>query len=392
MKINFTKRTIEGLKTPPQGKRVYYHDIKVRGLSLTITDKGTKIFYLTRWIEGKAERIRIGRFPDLSVENARTEAMKLNALIAKGANPADIARAKRQEMTLGELFEEYLTRHAKPLKKSWKDDVGRFKHVGKLAERKLSTIKTRDIQALYTELGRTGHPITANRLLALLRTMYNKAILWGFYEGRNPVVGIKHFPERPRERFLQASELPRFFKALAEEPNITARDYFLMSLLTGARRSNVLSMRWRDIDFDRKVWEIPETKAGRRHIIPLMDEAMEILKKRQDITGDSEFVFPGKGKDGHFKSPFRAWREILKRAEIQDLRIHDLRRTLGSWQVATGASLAIIGKTLDHSNVSTTAIYAKLELDPVRQAMEKAINAMFVVGGVRRSGEVVNLT
>ena len=169
------------------------------------------------------------------------------------------------------------------------------------------------------------------------------------------------------------------YSALAEEENESARDYILLSLLTGARKSNVLAMRWDQINLEVGLWVIPKTKNGSSHTIPVVQQALEILKSRY-ANKISEWVFPGGGKSGHLEDPKKAWQRILKRAQINDLRIHDLRRSLGSWQASTGASLAIIGKTLAHRNVSTTAIYARLNIDPVRDAMNKATQAMWDAG------------
>jgi integrase len=191
----------------------------------------------------------------------------------------------------------------------------------------------------------------------------------------NPCLGIRKFPEKSRDRFLQADELPRFFKALNEEPNATLRDYIFVSLLTGARRSNVLSMRWKELDLEQGTWEIPVTKTGDSQTVTLAMEAIEILKVRKS-NRSSFFVFPGNGRTGHLVEPKKGWKRILERAGIEDLRIHDLRRTLGSWQAITGSSLPIIGKSLNHKNASTTQIYARLNLDPVRESVQKATVAM----------------
>jgi integrase len=108
-------------------------------------------------------------------------------------------------------------------------------------------------------------------------------------------------------------------------------------------------------------------------------EAIEMLKIRKS-NRSSFFVFPGNGRTGHLIEPKTGWRRILERAGIKDLRIHDLRRTLGSWQAITGSSLPIIGKSLNHKNASTTQIYARLNLDPVRESVQKATVAMIQAG------------
>jgi len=202
----------------------------------------------------------------------------------------------------------------------------------------------------------------------------------------NPAQRITQFKEVSRERFLQPDELKNFFQAVADEKNETIRDYILISLLTGARRSNVLSMQWGEISFERAEWRIPETKNGTSHTLPITTQAMQILKQRKELK-DSNFVFSGTGKSGHLVEPKKGWIRIKDRAGIKDLRLHDLRRSLGSWQAITGASLTIIGKTLAHMDVSTTAIYARLNNDPVREAMETATRAMMNAG--KQGAEII---
>ncbi len=206
----------------------------------------------------------------------------------------------------------------------------------------------------------------------------------------NPAIGIKRNKEKSRDRFIQGDELPRFFEAVAKEENEAIRDYVLISLLTGARRANVLAMRWQDINFERAEWRIEETKNGTPQTVALSPEAVEILLNRK--PSDNEvFVFPGSGKAGHLMEPKKGWKRILERAGIDNLRIHDLRRTLGSWQAKTGASLAIIGKSLNHKNQNTTAIYARLDLDPVRDSVNKATSAMMQAAGLKDGADVMQL-
>jgi integrase len=162
---------------------------------------------------------------------------------------------------------------------------------------------------------------------------------------------------------------------LEEESSQKVKDFIKVALFTGQRRMNCLQMKWADVNLERGSWAIPQTKTG-RHEVPLTVEAVKVLKQRHKARGDSEYVFPGRHERGHLQDPMRQWREILKRAGIENLRLHDLRRSLGSWQAATGASLSIIGKTLGHSRPETTAIYGRLESSPVRAAMETATAAI----------------
>jgi integrase len=152
-----------------------------------------------------------------------------------------------------------------------------------------------------------------------------------------------------------------------------------MSLLTGARRSNVLAMNWREINLENKSWRIEETKNGESQTIHLPDQAIKILTRRMELRY-SDWVFPSStSASGHIEEPKKIWKRVLAAAGIENLRIHDLRRTLGSWQAATGANSYIIGKSLGHKTQQATAIYARLNLDPVRESVNKATDAMFAL-------------
>lgn len=387
-KFNFTKAAIEALPVPGKGW-VYHYDLKVQGLGIGVGSTGKKSFILYRKINGRPERIILGRYPDLTIEQARGKASELNADIAKGKSPADLLREAKREMTLDDLFNEYMARRAAFNKRPDKPKATYRLYLSSLGKRKLSTIKHEEVDRLHKKIGREIGIVTANIVLKLLHVMFNKAINeWRIWKGENPAHGIAKFPEQSRDRFLQSDELPRFFQAVAEEENETIRDYVLMSLLTGARRSNVLAMRWQDINFERAEWRIHETKNGTPQTVTLSPEAIEILSNRK-ASDNGEFVFPGFGKVGHLMEPKKGWKRILERAGIDNLRIHDLRRTLGSWQAKTGASLAIIGKSLNHKNQNTTAIYARLDLDPVRVSVNTATSAMLAAAGLKDGENVV---
>ncbi|KQI70459.1 recombinase XerD [Loktanella sp. 5RATIMAR09] len=374
--INFTKAALTAAGAAAKGKRDYYYDAREKGLVLAVTPAGGKSFYLYKRIDGRPERLLLGKFPDLTVENARKLAASAKGEIAMGENPQKAKRSIRDEMTFGALFKEYLEKHSKVHKRSWAYDereVNKFlKHWFK---RKIFSIEKAEVERLHAKVGKDNGLYQANRLLERIRSIFNKAIDWG-WGGVNPAAGIKKFREKSRDRFLQPEELPRFFEALANEPNEAARDFFMISLLAGARKSNTLAMRWDEIDFHRATWRIALTKNDDPQIVHLSPQAMEILKERK-LHSLSPWVFPGGGASGHLADPKKAWMRILKEAGIADLRIHDLRRTLGSWQAATGANSYIIGKSLGHRSQQSTAVYARLNLDPVRESVNKATDAMF---------------
>jgi integrase len=360
------------------------YDDEVRGLCVAISPVGRKAYVLYRFVAGRPERVPIGLCSDLSVIQARKRAREMNTAIDRGQNPAADRRSVRDEMTLGELFETFLTLYAKEKKKTWRDDVSMFNvHLHHWRLRKISSLRRLDVITLHSHIGRTSGKYAANRVIELLSAMFNRARNdWG-WEGTNPAERITPFKERSRKRFIEADELPRFFAALAEELNETIRDYILVSLLTGARRGNVESMEWKELDWRRATWTIPaeKAKADEDITVILVPAVTEILANRK-ASATGPFVFPGNGKTGHLVEPKTAWKRILKRAKLADLRLHDLRRSLGSFMAGAGASLPVIGKALGHESVEATKVYARLDLDPVRDAVRRATNAMLVAGGV----------
>jgi integrase len=403
--FTFTKKELEGLGAPAAGQRDYYRDDRVRGLQLTVYSSGRKVFILYRKVSGRPERILIGPFPDLSIEQARGKAQALNGQIANGGNPADQRRKLNAESTLLEAFTDFLENYKKPKRKSWHEDENQVRRYldwetsARWKLRKLSDIRRADIEQLHNRVGEDNGPYAANRLLALLRAVFNRAAKNG-WEGRNPAAGITKFPETERERFLEADEMPRFFRALKHKDTPAIfRDYFTLLLLTGARRANLLAMAWDELNLEAAVWKIPDTKSGKPVAIALVPEAVEILRRRKrELTSagsektnirvlqtHSRWVFPTNGKgrkarSGHLEEPKGAWKKLLERAGLKDVHLHDLRRTLGSWQAAGGTSLPVIGKSLGHLNQSTTAIYARMNLVPVRASVNAATQAMFAAG------------
>ncbi len=430
-RISFTKRSIEGLSGPEAGNTaIFYMDDSKgapSGFGLWVTAGGAKSFMLYRKVKGRPERIKLGRFPDMTLEQARTKATKINGQIAEGHNPAERARAAKGEPTLGELFKDYIERHAVPhgvktiddMKANWARYMGelkkepRKKHGREKSKpsgavnwdnRRPSTLNRDEVDALHKALAKGCGDYTANRAIQLLRAVLN----WGIQNrvvdrqrlegGENPAAGIELFKEYDRKRFVQPDEMPNFFKSLAEEPSELLRDFVLIGLLTGVRKTNVLEMKWEQVNLDRGTWEIPDTKNDEALTVPLTRETVMLLRKRDRAgrdknTGErtSEYVFPSDSKSGHLASPNKGWKRIRVRAGMVNVRIHDLRRSLGSWMAAAGASLPIIGKGLGHKDLSTTAIYARLNQDPVRKYMEKATGKMFSAGNLPAKSKVSNM-
>jgi hypothetical protein len=210
--VKLTKKIIDAAPFPEQGQ-VFLRDAEVRGLALRIT-RGSKTFVLEKKIHGRARRFTLGPYGALTVEAARKMAQEKIGEVAKGDDPAEARRQRRQATTWGDLETLYLERHAIH-KKSMKDDVSLLnRHLAQWRTWRLSAITKAEVCSKHAEIGAAGHRIAANRMIALVRVMFNLATDWGFFAGVNPAARVKLFKEVSRERFIKPDELPRLWKAL----------------------------------------------------------------------------------------------------------------------------------------------------------------------------------
>lgn len=319
-RIKFTKTALERLLLPAAGKRSTHYDTTVPKLALRVTSAGTKTFYVIRRTGHEMVWFKLGTFPELTVEQAQKAAAKVLGAFASESNPAVARRAVKGMPTLAEFFKEYGERHGQK-KKSWADDQQRFRDylASSLGNRKLPNIAREMIGRILSDMERDGKSgSTVNNVRALASGLFGKAIEWNYLTD-NPVKGIKLRKTNKRDRFLQTNELPRFFASVSEETNDSIRDYFLLSLLTGARRANVLAMRWDQIILAEGIWRIPDTKNGTPQNVTLSPEAIQILKVRKE-SANGPFVFPGDGFSGHLVEPHKGWLRIFDRDELKQLR------------------------------------------------------------------------
>jgi len=241
-----------------------------------------------------------------------------------------------------------------------------------------------DVLDLHVEIGEDS-PVEANRVVELFRAMFNKARKWETVPKgtRNPISGFdkdEKFAERSRERWVRPSEMPDLADAIAEEPNPYIRAAIWLLLLTGLRKTEVLRTRWEEIDLARGELRVPETKSGRSHVVPLSDPALEVLRSVPRQSGNP-YVICGAHRGEHLKGFAKAWRRIRRRADLEDVTVHDLRRTVGSWLANSGFSVQLIGRVLNHSDPAATEIYARLQEEAPRAALEAhAEELMRVVG------------
>jgi integrase len=379
-KQRVTDSIVRGLQPPENGYTVT-HDSEARGFAVRVTAKGVRSFILNYYIRGRDRCLTIGQFPDWRVAAARARAKELRQDIDNGIDPLDEKEAERNAPTVTELIDrfeaEWLPRKrpmtALEYKRTLRNHVRPFfnKHD------KVADVTYNDIDRLHQKITKAGSPYTANRTVAILSKMFSLAVRWHMRE-TNPCKGVERNTEHHRRRYLTGDELARLVAALANYPDRQAADAVSLLLFTGARRGEVLGMRWADVDLTAGIWskEPSSTKQNDHHEVPLSAPARALLARIEQEQAQprrplGEFVFPSTGKTGHLVEIKKAWAALLKAAGIKNLRLHDLRHSYASQLASGGASLPLIGALLGHSNPATTARYAHLFQDPQRAAAEK---------------------
>ena len=378
LKENFTEEFLADLK--PEAAAYLVADLKTPNFMCRVNPRGSKTYIYKRCINRKPVVITIGPTSEIKLKDARKKACKLAAEVLNNKNFQKERERHRGMPTLADFFDnKYIPLHAEKYTKpqTCRDGIGVFNRFfrSRWGNIRIDEIDRDMVEKLHVKIKNQRTLFAANAALALIKNVLNRAVEWNVIK-YNPVIGIKKYTEKPRERFLQSNELKRFFQALDEDQTSIFRDYVYISLFTGQRRSNVLSMRWEQIDWAEQVWRIPETKNGSSLNVPLIPQAINILRKLQE-NAVSQWVFSNASNPSkHLVEPKRYWKKLLNRAGIENLRIHDIRRTLGSYEAMAGVNLPLISKTLGHRSFQATQIYARMNVESVRSAITSAIDLM----------------
>ncbi|MDZ4733674.1 MAG: site-specific integrase [Nitrospirota bacterium] len=233
----------------------------------------------------------------------------------------------------------------------------------------------------FHEIGRYS-TVQANKSLSLLRTIFTKAEEWQLWDGVNPASRIKWYKRNSRTRFIQPEEMPELLESLALE-SLPVQCFFLLCLLCGCRGGEARAMKWADLNLTQGLWSKPTTKTGQPHQVPLPPALTAMLCT---FPQTEEWVFCSPRHHGgpvKKSTCFHNWRRIRARAGLNDVTIHDLRRSCASWLACSGENIAVVGKVLNHASLVTTQIYARLNLSPVRAALDKHADALLGSGSAR---------
>lgn len=381
-KFNFTEKDVAKLCAPAQGSKTYYDSGSKDGLIVIVSNGGTKTYYSYIYFQGSPRRTKIGRVGDIKLIDARAIAHTHREQATKGEDPSAKRKEDLNDITLKQFYEtiyrpEYSVVHNKDSSITNNDSI--FNHrLRSLHGKRLMNISSEEIEKLHNKTKMTLSEYTANRMLSLIKHMYSIAVKQGYVRrDANPTESISKFPEKYRDRFLQPEELNRLMDALKEEPSIVFRNFILMLLYTGVRRNNALTMRWENIDLKSGFIYFPDSKSGESINHEMATQTKELLEAMK-VDADSDWVFPSKkSASGHLEDPKRPWQDLLKKADIKNFRLHDLRRTHGCYQMMAGVSLYVMGKSIGHKSEGATKVYAHILQKELLESRQKGINKMF---------------
>jgi integrase len=385
MSVKLTDRGVAKLPGPT-GKRnqIIHFDTETGGFGVRVTAAGAKSFILDyRTRSGRQRRYTIGKVEQpWTVGAARKEAKELRKKIDQGKDPMTEIQAGKDAPTMADLAKRFTEEHLPKLRPITRRDYEaaiKTLIVPKLGAAKVAEITFADVDALHRKITKDGAPYRANRTVALLSKMFSLAIKWT-WRTDNPAKGIERNQEIKRERYLSADELDRLGRALDECQDRQSVMMIQILLLTGARSGEVKSMQWGHLDLKHGVWIKPASTTNQKklHRVPLSAPALELLKS---IKPEGEFVFPSRhgGHRGDFK---KTWAKVCKAAGIKGCRIHDIRHSFAALAVSDGLSLPMVGRLLGHSTPATTARYAHLHDDPLKEATERV--GLLVLNGSKR--------
>jgi integrase len=375
-RLKLTELRIANLARPRAGV-AYIYDSVTPTLAIRVTSAGTRSFVVVKKINGAAQRITLGRFPSLRLDDARQTARSIAGEIAKGHDPVALRReAKARKTKLADLWPFYLS-HLKQRNRTWQRDEARWAAdiEPAIGNKALAEITRGDCQTLVDRIG-TQHRIAANRVASLMSAFFNFAVRTDRL-AVNPAKGLTKFQETSRSRVLNSNELEKLLSAVVIEGAPWA-SVFHMLFFTGARRGSVVAMRWEDIDLGTAIWTIPAQVAKNKTAtpLPLTEPALKLLQKQLERSAGEEWVFPSPIGKGHLVGLPKAWARILRRAGIKNLRIHDIRRSVGTAMARTGASPHLIATGLGHRSIASAKAYVRLAGEDARQALTDAVASL----------------
>jgi integrase len=373
-KVNLTSRFIRLSVCPAGARRVDFFDPNFPGFMLEVRASGRKTFYQRyRDSYGRERQFKIGSARFLTVFQARRKARAVVAKAILGSDPQKERQELRSIPTLSQFARESYLPFAKNAKRSWRTDdtVLRLHILPELGHITFDQVSDRNIAELLRQLREAGYASgTTNRVLVLLRFMFNLGRKWGVPGCvSNPTTGLKTTPDVCRQRFLTNEETQRLLQALDADENKVAACAIKLLLLTGGRRNEITQAKWEYVNWDQRTLLVPIAKSGQARLIRLNTAALELLCSLPRLPSNP-YVFPSPVTGRPSASLHFPWSRIRKRSGLLDVRLHDLRHSFASFLVNRGVSLYVVQGLLGHSHARATQRYAHLTNDTLADAAE----------------------
>lgn len=364
-KTHLTERSIKTLPVPISGSSIRYFDDHLRGFGVEVHKSGRKSFFIYYGPKKDRKQMKIGDFGTLSLDRAREKAKELLAQIQLGADPQQKRETERQIPSFSEWAATYLEIVATRRKPgSLRNDRRYLDLFAKVHGRTRLDLITSEMIATFFRRMTKATPIQANRWLAAVRSCLEEAVRLRKVSENVAALVKPNSENAPRQRVLSQNEIERLLSALREEKDPYAAAAIRILLATGCRISEVLNLKWTDVDFDGGLLLLRSPKAGTPQTQPLSDEVVSILR---DLPRKGEFVVAGK-KPGRPRYDLKGpWKRLRERTGISDATRHDIRRTFGS-RVTEHEGIHVACKMLRHSDLRTTAkVYAPVEMAKLRR-------------------------
>ncbi len=393
--MKLTKRAVVAARYQRDSGADYRWDTVTTGFGLRVYPSGKKSFVVTYRVRGKQRFMTVGPYGVLTLHQARRKGREILARARLGEDPSGKRLDDLRAPTMKDLAARYMKEHAHVHKKptTAQTDQRTWDRLilKSLGHRKVKDISREDIGRLHSSLADT--PAMANSMLNMLSKAFSLAEAWGWRpEGASPSRYVQRFKMEKRERFLSENELERLSEVLATAQqglNISAQVVagFRLLILTGCRVSEIVNLRWEDVDFERRCLHLPDSKTGPKTVY-LNGAALQVLAgiERPDRHA---YVIPGRDEGRPLSGLGHQWRRIRRQAGLEDVRVHDLRHSFASFGVGLGLPLQQVGKLLGHTQIATTERYAHLADDPIRRANERIGDHIWSVMSGQPKAEVV---
>jgi integrase len=382
--IKLTQEGIGKLRCPEGKRSVQICDAQHRGLLLELrkTSPDSPTWYVRYKDQSKRTKyVRLGHFPSMSLADARASAKDTQAQIRLGADPRAEENAKMEVPSFSILMETMYFPHIRSRKRTAAKDEEYYRLRLKAAfgHKRLNQISHRDIQLFHSSLHAEGlAPATCNHYLKLLKRAFNLAIQWEIVDMKNPAVGIQQYRELNLvENYMDDAQLRRLLTVLRTDKNQSVCNIILFLLSTGARLNEALRARWENIDVERRVWRIPaaNSKSGKVRAIPLNDSAVGVLDNL-DTKDEFDHVFINRQTRKPYTTIQKVWNRLRNVADLEHIRIHDLRHQYASMLVNSGRTLYEVQQILGHSTSKVTQRYSHLTTATLQSASATAADVI----------------